>query len=62
MQTGPIGLRGAEVKSFWQVATGMYKAGGIQSLYRGCGLTCAKSAPSSAIIFLVYETMKSQFA
>ncbi|KAG0639940.1 mitochondrial carrier domain-containing protein [Tuber brumale] len=60
MQTEAIGIRG-DKKGFVQVATGMYRASGIRGLYRGCGLTCMRSAPSSAVIFLVYESMKKHF-
>ncbi|CAZ83904.1 unnamed protein product [Tuber melanosporum] len=60
MQTEAIGIRG-DKKGFIQVATGMYRASGIRGLYRGCGLTCMRSAPSSAVIFLVYESMKKHF-
>lgn len=51
----------SDKKGFAQVATGMYRASGIRGLYRGCGLTCMRSAPSSAVIFLVYESMKEYF-
>jgi len=57
MQTEAIGMH-SDKKGFVQVATGMYRASGIRGLYRGCGLTCMRSAPSSAVIFLVYESMK----
>ncbi|PWW79366.1 mitochondrial carrier [Tuber magnatum] len=60
MQTEAIGIRG-DRKGFVQVATGIYRASGIRGLYRGCGLTCMRSAPSSAVIFLVYESMKEYF-
>ncbi|PUU73003.1 mitochondrial carrier domain-containing protein [Tuber borchii] len=60
MQTEAIGMHG-DKKGFAQVATGMYRASGIRGLYRGCGLTCMRSAPSSAVIFLVYESMKEYF-
>lgn len=60
MQTEAIGIHG-DRKGFAQVAAGMYRASGIRGLYRGCGLTCIRSAPSSAVIFLVYESMKKYF-
>lgn len=62
MQTEAIGTKGDKMESFGTVAKRMYKAGGIKSMYRGCGITCMRSAPSSAIIFLVYESLKSYFA
>ncbi|RPA91953.1 mitochondrial carrier [Choiromyces venosus 120613-1] len=60
MQTESIGIRG-DKKGFLEVARGMWRASGIRGLYRGCGLTCMRSAPSSAVIFLVYESMKEYF-
>lgn len=42
------------VRTFFELAS----KGGVRSLYQGCGLTCARAAPSSAIIFLVYEQLK----
>ncbi|KAG0243655.1 mitochondrial carrier domain-containing protein [Mortierella sp. GBAus27b] len=46
------------------LATGkeIFRSEGIRGLYRGCGITVARSAPSSAIIFLTYETLSRQFA
>lgn len=61
MQTQAIGVRGEPVKGFLEVGKGMYKAHGISALYRGCGITCLRSAPSSAIIFLCFETLKETF-
>jgi len=58
MQTEAISAD-EKTKGFWAVGRGMYKAGGLKSLYRGCGITCARSAPSSAIIFLCYEKLKA---
>ncbi|CAG8631109.1 722_t:CDS:2 [Paraglomus brasilianum] len=37
-----------------QIARQMYKADGIKAFYKGCGMTVARSAPSSALIFLTY--------
>ncbi|KAK9234625.1 mitochondrial carrier domain-containing protein [Lipomyces kononenkoae] len=46
-------------RGFWTVARDMYRSGGIRALYRGCGMTVMRAAPSSAIIFLTYECLKS---
>ncbi|KAK9430232.1 mitochondrial carrier domain-containing protein [Lipomyces doorenjongii] len=46
-------------RGFWTVARDMYRSGGIRVLYRGCGMTVMRAAPSSAIIFLTYECLKS---
>ncbi|WWC68072.1 uncharacterized protein I206_101991 [Kwoniella pini CBS 10737] len=47
--------------SFAQMAKIIYKSRGIKGLYAGCGTTIAKSAPSSAMIFAIYETLESNF-
>ncbi|KAF4616855.1 hypothetical protein D9613_008749 [Agrocybe pediades] len=44
--------------SFGQTFMAMYRAQGIKGLYAGCGITVARSIPSSAIIFLIYDELK----
>ncbi|PFH46793.1 hypothetical protein AMATHDRAFT_153812 [Amanita thiersii Skay4041] len=39
----------------------MYRAQGIRGLYAGCGITVARSIPSSAIIFLIYDGLSRYF-
>lgn len=39
----------------------MYKAQGIRGLYAGMGITAARSIPSSAIIFLIYDGLKQRY-
>ncbi|CAG8745155.1 7062_t:CDS:2, partial [Racocetra persica] len=41
-------------RGFIRVARDLYKADGIPGFYRGCGITVARAAPSSAIIFMTY--------
>ncbi|KAI8381556.1 mitochondrial carrier domain-containing protein [Radiomyces spectabilis] len=48
-------------QSFMQTARSIYVGGGIPAFYRGCGITVARSAPSSAIIFLTYELLSRHF-
>lgn len=43
---------------FWETGKNIYKSSGIKGLYRGCGVTVLRAAPSSAIIFVTYEKMK----
>ncbi|KAL9111960.1 MAG: hypothetical protein Q9227_003580 [Pyrenula ochraceoflavens] len=45
------------------LATGkeLWRRDGLKGFYRGCGITCLRSAPSSAFIFAVYEGLKSRF-
>ncbi|WWC86780.1 uncharacterized protein L201_001659 [Kwoniella dendrophila CBS 6074] len=47
--------------SFISMAKIIYKSRGIKGLYAGCATTIAKSAPSSAMIFVIYETLESNF-
>lgn len=39
----------------------MYKAQGIRGLYAGMGVTAARSIPSSAIIFLIYDGLNQKY-
>lgn len=48
-------------RTFWAVGKTLYKQHGIAGLYRGCGITCARSAPSSAFIFSIYEGLRYYF-
>jgi ornithine carrier protein len=57
MQTESV-LGGSATSGFLATATSIYRTGGIKALYRGCGVTICRSAPSSAIIFLTYEKLK----
>nr|GAT59633.1 predicted protein [Mycena chlorophos] len=47
--------------SFLGTFKAMYRAQGIRGLYAGCGITVARSGPSSAIIFLIYDGLQRQF-
>ena len=33
----------------------------MRGLYRGCGITVARSAPSSAFIFIIFDALKGRF-
>lgn len=37
----------------------IYASRGLRGLYAGCGVTCLRSAPSSAIIFLMYNKLEA---
>ncbi|TFK38094.1 mitochondrial carrier [Crucibulum laeve] len=39
----------------------MWKVQGLRGLYAGCGITVARSIPSSAIIFLTYDGLNKYF-
>jgi ornithine carrier protein len=56
MQTEDILLSGK--RSFWTVGTKLWQQQGLKGLYRGCGITVARSAPSSAFIFSIYEGLR----
>lgn len=45
-------------KGFLQTLQNIYKTRGIRGLYAGCGVTCMRSAPSSALIFLLYNRLE----
>lgn len=47
--------------TFLGTARALYKAQGVRGLYAGCGITIARSIPSSAIIFLIYDTLNKHF-
>ncbi|CAG8941444.1 unnamed protein product [Penicillium salamii] len=51
----------AHRQTFWSVTTALWRQQGLKGMYRGCGITCARSAPSSAFIFSVYEGLRSHF-
>lgn len=60
MQTMPVG--GTEVKrTFYNEGVALWKQHGLRGMYRGCGITCLRSAPSSAFIFMVYDGLKRNF-
>ncbi|EPQ28552.1 uncharacterized protein PFL1_03856 [Pseudozyma flocculosa PF-1] len=43
---------------FFQTFRNIYSARGIKGLYAGCGVTCLRSAPSSALIFLMVNKLE----
>ncbi|KAK0555224.1 mitochondrial ornithine carrier protein [Tilletia horrida] len=43
---------------FVETARNIYRSRGIRGLYAGCALTCLRSAPSSALIFLLYNKLE----
>ena len=48
-------------KTFWAVGKALWRQQGLRGLYRGCGITVGRAAPSSAFIFAVYEGLKDWF-
>ncbi|KAH8116111.1 mitochondrial carrier [Phellopilus nigrolimitatus] len=52
---------GAPRRTFWGVAREMYARRGVRGLYAGLGITTARAAPSSAMIFLIYDGLSKRF-
>ena len=46
---------------FWAMGRKIWLARGLRGLYAGLGVTCLRSAPSSAMIFWIYETLQGKF-
>jgi ornithine carrier protein len=44
--------------TFWRAASKVYRAHGFKGFYAGCGMTVARSIPSSGIIFVVYDGLR----
>ncbi|KAH8675602.1 amino-acid transporter Arg-13 [Xylariales sp. PMI_506] len=57
MQTSAVGS-GAQKRTFLQEGTTLWHQHGLRGLYRGCGITVLRSAPSSAFIFMIYDGLK----
>jgi len=49
-------------RTFLMVGKALWRQQGLKGLYRGCGITVGRSAPSSALIFAVYEGLRGWFA
>lgn len=58
IQTGEL----ANVRpTFTGVGRELWRTHGLKGLYRGCGITVARSAPSSALIFTIVEKLREFF-
>ncbi|KAL8688609.1 MAG: hypothetical protein Q9218_005516 [Villophora microphyllina] len=49
---------GNKQTTFWRSGAELWQQQGLKGFYRGCGITVARSAPSSAVIFAVFEGLK----
>lgn len=47
---------------FLKTLVKMYRKQGVKGLYAGCGVTVARSIPSSAMIFVIYDVLNGYFA
>lgn len=59
MQTA-TSTSGQQMK-FWSEGKAIWRQYGLRGLYRGCGITVARSAPSSAFIFIIFDALKGRF-
>ncbi|KAI1105286.1 mitochondrial carrier [Jackrogersella minutella] len=57
MQTSPVGGT-ARKSTFWSEGKALWNQHGLKGFYRGCGITVLRSAPSSAVIFIVFDGLK----
>ncbi|KHJ30541.1 putative amino-acid transporter arg-13 [Erysiphe necator] len=55
MQTSGLGV---DKKSIWSETKAVWRHHGLKGYYRGCGITVMRSAPSSALIFCIFDGMK----
>jgi mitochondrial ornithine carrier protein len=60
IQTGELNSTGVK-PTFSGVGRALWQTHGLKGLYRGCGITVARSAPSSALIFTIMEQLKVLF-
>ena len=60
IQTGELSAHGVR-PTFMSVGKALWQSHGLKGLYRGCGITVARSAPSSALIFTIVENLKRVF-
>lgn len=47
--------------TFWASGVSLWRQQGVRGLYRGCGITVARAAPSSAFIFAIYEGLRGAY-
>lgn len=62
MQTEDVRKIAGGRTTFMVVGQTIWQEHGLKGLYRGCGITVARSAPSSAFIFTIYEALRTTFA
>lgn len=61
MQTEDVKQLTGGKSTFSAVGKALWQQHGIKGMYRGCGITVARSIPSSAFIFTVYEELKKRW-
>lgn len=53
--------KGVPRSTFFGLLRDIYVKQGLKGLYAGCGITIARSVPSSALIFLIYDGLRKRF-
>ncbi len=61
MQTEEAAIPGSRQMTFLGTARELWRQQGLKGFYRGCGITVFRAAPSSAIIFSIYEELRRMF-
>ncbi len=61
MQTEETKHTGQARMTFMKTGTELWRQQGLRGFYRGCGITVFRAAPSSAIIFSIYEALRKYF-
>lgn len=61
MQTSNVTDASLPKQTFWGEGKAIWKGYGLKGLYRGCGITVLRSAPSSAFIFIIFDALKGRF-
>ena len=61
MQTEEVNAGERVRKTFWVSGKSLWQQQGVKGMYRGCGITVGRAAPSSAFIFAVYEGLRKQW-
>ena len=58
MQTEEVNVEGQVRRNFWLSGKVLWQEQGVRGMYRGCGITVGRAAPSSAFIFTIYEGLR----
>ena len=53
--------KGAPRSTFFRTLNQLYIKEGLKGLYAGCGITIARSVPSSGLIFMIYDGLCNRF-
>ena len=61
MQTEETKHAGQARTTFLTTGKDLWRQQGVRGFYRGCGITVFRAAPSSAIIFSIYEGLRKHF-